>query len=227
MCKFAQVLEDVPLGEVDGVCVCDIPLFKYARLTSCDVERSFSQYKSLFRDNRHAFVMENLEMTFVVHCNSRPTTSTQVWLRRVVVLIRSPAALPALCIAIRRTDYQVGELITKTAAKEAYDRGTCCRPPSFRNWLDGFQLGRIIFSDETTIPSDVESRSNVYPEPGTRCDRCYPISNDARGREDLACHAGLDVSRWYWHPREHRWTIWAPPYLHINVGKRASSISPS
>ncbi|KAJ4442380.1 hypothetical protein ANN_03966 [Periplaneta americana] len=42
----------------------------YARLTSCDVERS------LFRDNRHAFVMENLEMTFVVHCNSRPTTST-------------------------------------------------------------------------------------------------------------------------------------------------------
>ncbi|KAJ4425772.1 hypothetical protein ANN_27395 [Periplaneta americana] len=80
MCKVAQVLEDVPVGEIDGVCVCDIPLFKYARLTSCDVERSFSQYKSLFRDNRHAFVMENLEMTFVVHCNSRPTTSTQVWL---------------------------------------------------------------------------------------------------------------------------------------------------
>ncbi|KAJ4434273.1 hypothetical protein ANN_22825 [Periplaneta americana] len=77
MCKVAQVLEGVPVGEIDGVCVCDIPLFKYARLTSCDVERSFSQYKSLFRDNRHAFVMENLEMTFVVHCNSRPTTSTQ------------------------------------------------------------------------------------------------------------------------------------------------------
>ncbi|KAJ4445220.1 hypothetical protein ANN_07021 [Periplaneta americana] len=36
-------------GEIDGVGVCDIPLFKYARLTSCDVERSFSQYKSLFR----------------------------------------------------------------------------------------------------------------------------------------------------------------------------------
>ncbi|KAJ4450390.1 hypothetical protein ANN_01814 [Periplaneta americana] len=78
--NFAQVSEGVPVGEIDGVCVCDIPLFKYARLTSCDVERSFSQYKSLFRDNRHAFVMENLEMTFVVHCNSRPTTSTQVWL---------------------------------------------------------------------------------------------------------------------------------------------------
>nr|KAJ4449996.1 hypothetical protein ANN_01403 [Periplaneta americana] len=80
MCKAAQVLEGVPVGEFDGVCVCDIPLFKYARLTSCDVEGSFSQYKSLFRDNRHTFVMENLEMTFVVRCNSRPTTSIQVWL---------------------------------------------------------------------------------------------------------------------------------------------------
>ncbi|KAJ4427688.1 hypothetical protein ANN_25337 [Periplaneta americana] len=74
MCKISQVLEGVPIDEIYGVCVCDIPL------TSCDMERSFSQYKSLFRDNRHAFVMENLEMTFVVHCNSRPTTSTQVWL---------------------------------------------------------------------------------------------------------------------------------------------------
>ncbi|KAJ4429613.1 hypothetical protein ANN_21799 [Periplaneta americana] len=82
MCKVAQVLEGVPVGEIDGVRVCDISLFKYARLTSCDVERSFSQYKSLLRDNRHAFVMENLEMTFVVHCNSRPTTSTQVWLSK-------------------------------------------------------------------------------------------------------------------------------------------------
>ncbi|KAJ4446893.1 hypothetical protein ANN_13594 [Periplaneta americana] len=80
MCKVAQVFEGVPVGEIDGVCVCDIPLFKYACLTSCDVERSFSQYKSLFRDNRHAFVMENLEMNFVVHCNSRPTTSTELYL---------------------------------------------------------------------------------------------------------------------------------------------------
>ncbi|KAJ4450167.1 hypothetical protein ANN_01574 [Periplaneta americana] len=82
MCKVAQILEGVPVDEIDGVCVCDIPLFKYARLTSYDVERSFSQRKSLLRDNRHAFVMENFEMTFVVHCNSRPTTSIQVWLAR-------------------------------------------------------------------------------------------------------------------------------------------------
>ncbi|KAJ4451560.1 hypothetical protein ANN_03029 [Periplaneta americana] len=66
MCKVAQVLEGVPVGETDGVCVCDIPLFKYARLTSCDVERSFSQYKSLFRDNRQAFVMENLLFTAIL-----------------------------------------------------------------------------------------------------------------------------------------------------------------
>ncbi|KAJ4448583.1 hypothetical protein ANN_10602 [Periplaneta americana] len=51
MCKVAQVLEGVPVGEIDGVCVCDIPLFKYARLTSCDVERSFSQTISLISNS--------------------------------------------------------------------------------------------------------------------------------------------------------------------------------
>ncbi|KAJ4433092.1 hypothetical protein ANN_15349 [Periplaneta americana] len=109
MCKVAQVLEDVPVGEIDGVSVCDISLFKYARLTSCDVERSFSQYKSLFRDNRHAFVMENLEMTIVVHCNSRPTTSTHVWLTRMLVfngrlitLLRG-AVTPRDCSKMRLT----------------------------------------------------------------------------------------------------------------------------
>ncbi|KAJ4445061.1 hypothetical protein ANN_06860 [Periplaneta americana] len=56
----------------------DVIVVHRSGLTSCDVERSFSQYKSLFRENRHAFVMENLEMTFVVHCNSRPSSSTQV-----------------------------------------------------------------------------------------------------------------------------------------------------
>ena len=59
LCIVAQVLEGIQVGELHGVSISDIPLFKYARLTSCDVERSFSQYKALFRDNRHAFVMEN------------------------------------------------------------------------------------------------------------------------------------------------------------------------
>ena len=39
LCIVAQVLEDIQVGELHGVSISDIPLFKYARLTSCDVER--------------------------------------------------------------------------------------------------------------------------------------------------------------------------------------------
>ncbi|XP_069684135.1 uncharacterized protein [Periplaneta americana] len=115
MCKVAQVLEGVPVGEFDGVCVCDIPLFKYAHLTSCDVERSFSHYKSLFTDNRHAFVMENLEMTFVVHCNSRPTTSTQVWLvvklKEIAVIITGFVGISIFLQWISCGHFLVGNLV--------------------------------------------------------------------------------------------------------------------
>lgn len=71
MCKVAKVLEgQEDIGEIENLCVSDIPLLKYARLSSCDVERSFSRYRALFRDNRHRFVMENLEKVFIVNCNS-------------------------------------------------------------------------------------------------------------------------------------------------------------
>jgi hypothetical protein len=40
--------------------VSGIVCYKYARLVSCDAERTFSQYESLFRDNRHRFTMHNL-----------------------------------------------------------------------------------------------------------------------------------------------------------------------
>jgi hypothetical protein len=35
--------------------------FKHTRLVSCDVERTFSQYKPLFRDNRHGFAVHSLK----------------------------------------------------------------------------------------------------------------------------------------------------------------------
>jgi hypothetical protein len=49
----------------------DIANFKYAPVTSCDVERSFSQYKTVLACNRQSFVFENLKMYLVVHCNAR------------------------------------------------------------------------------------------------------------------------------------------------------------
>ena len=48
----------------------DIEFFKYAPITSVDVERSFSIFKNLLTDNRRSFTFENLRMTFVVHCNN-------------------------------------------------------------------------------------------------------------------------------------------------------------
>ena len=47
----------------------DIEFFKYAPITSVDVERSFSIFKNLLADNRRSFTFENLRMTFAVHYN--------------------------------------------------------------------------------------------------------------------------------------------------------------
>nr|XP_022900891.1 uncharacterized protein LOC111413976 [Onthophagus taurus] len=44
-----------------------IPKFKYAPITSVDVERSFSTYKNILTDRRHNFSMENLEKHLVIH----------------------------------------------------------------------------------------------------------------------------------------------------------------
>lgn len=46
----------------------DLCKFKYAPITSCEVERSFSQYKSMLRDNRRSFMFDNLKHIFVPYC---------------------------------------------------------------------------------------------------------------------------------------------------------------
>lgn len=43
---------------------------KYAPLVSVDVERSFSSYKALLRDNRQRFIPENIEQHLVIQFNS-------------------------------------------------------------------------------------------------------------------------------------------------------------
>ena len=44
-----------------------IPKFKYAPITSVDVERSFSAYKRMLTDRRHNLTTENLEKHLVIH----------------------------------------------------------------------------------------------------------------------------------------------------------------
>jgi hypothetical protein len=43
--------------------------FKYAPITSVDVERSFSIYKNVFRANRQCFLFENLREILAIYCN--------------------------------------------------------------------------------------------------------------------------------------------------------------
>lgn len=48
----------------------EIASFKFAPITSCDVERSFSMLKALYRDNRKSFTFDALQMHVVIHCNT-------------------------------------------------------------------------------------------------------------------------------------------------------------
>ena len=48
----------------------EIAAFKFASLTSVDVERSFSRYKTVLRQNQETFTTENLKMYILLHCNS-------------------------------------------------------------------------------------------------------------------------------------------------------------
>jgi hypothetical protein len=58
----SENLKDLSVG--------DIVCYKYVGLVSCDLERKFSQCKSLFHYKRHRLTIHNLKMTFAVHCNS-------------------------------------------------------------------------------------------------------------------------------------------------------------
>jgi hypothetical protein len=42
--------------------------FKYAPIVSADVERSFSKYKAMLRENHRSFLFDNLKAHFVTSC---------------------------------------------------------------------------------------------------------------------------------------------------------------
>lgn len=73
LCKISDILsgENYSMdGIEEDLTANELPHFKYAPITSVDVERSFSRYKNLLADNRRSFTFDNLRMTFVVQCNS-------------------------------------------------------------------------------------------------------------------------------------------------------------
>jgi len=54
----------------EDIQVNDFIHFKYAPISSVDVERNFSLYKNMLADNHRSFVFENLSKSLVVNCNS-------------------------------------------------------------------------------------------------------------------------------------------------------------
>lgn len=47
----------------------DLACFKYAPVTSCDVERSFSVFKNIFTDKRRSYHFENLKQVVMIQYN--------------------------------------------------------------------------------------------------------------------------------------------------------------
>lgn len=58
---------------VDTLSPDEISAFKFAPITSCDVERTFSMYKNVLSDNRRSFLFENLRKYVVIVCNQLDT----------------------------------------------------------------------------------------------------------------------------------------------------------
>jgi hypothetical protein len=73
MCNIRKIFngEDVTVDVfVEEYTAQDLTFFKFAPITSCEVERSFSIYKSILADNRKRFDFVNLKHHFVTHCNA-------------------------------------------------------------------------------------------------------------------------------------------------------------
>lgn len=70
--KITSVLEgdDTEANEIP-LSPAQIAVFKYAPLSSVDVERSFSTYKAFYRDNRHGFTFENIKKHMIIQCNKK------------------------------------------------------------------------------------------------------------------------------------------------------------
>jgi hypothetical protein len=70
--KMIDVAKVLTGGEAQtGLAPGMISAMKFAPLTSCDVERSFSVYKNILADNRTNFTPENLEMYLVCNYEKR------------------------------------------------------------------------------------------------------------------------------------------------------------
>ena len=69
MKNIAKVLEFSTEAEDIEMKLEDVACFKYAPVTSVEVERTFSQLKYVLSDRRHNLSSETLEKMLVIMCN--------------------------------------------------------------------------------------------------------------------------------------------------------------
>ncbi|PNF19043.1 hypothetical protein B7P43_G11713 [Cryptotermes secundus] len=73
LCSISQILSGESFSAFsieEELTASDLVHFKYAPVVSADVERSFSKYKNVLSDSRHALTFKNLRMLTVIYCNS-------------------------------------------------------------------------------------------------------------------------------------------------------------
>ena len=71
MKNIAKVLEFSTEAEDIEMKLEDVACFKYAPVTSVEVERTFSQLKYVLSDRQHNLSSETLEKMLVIMCNQR------------------------------------------------------------------------------------------------------------------------------------------------------------
>ena len=99
----------------------------------------------------------------------------------------------------------------RAASKEGLTDGQTVDCLAFATGWRDFDWGSIIFTDETSISSDCESRGHIYREPGTRYDTRYIQWRERSGQFSWGwmSHAGVGMLERI-HGRFN-----APQYLHI------------
>ncbi|KAJ4446702.1 hypothetical protein ANN_13399, partial [Periplaneta americana] len=117
-----------------------IPTFKYALVSSIDVERSFSAYKMVLSEKRCSFSMENLEKVLVVYSGSNYGHTRPVYSRREnlssddgssnhpsdsdTVLWQSHTPFHNVSDAARLAKYFISQHISTTKHKNALSKST-------------------------------------------------------------------------------------------------------
>lgn len=74
ICTVSKILNGEEVSKLElpeDLNLDDMTYLKFSPITSVDVERSFSSYKTLLTDNRRSFIFENLKESLIVQCNNK------------------------------------------------------------------------------------------------------------------------------------------------------------